>query len=353
MSMGVRDEHQIEIWKDVLSLCRVSRDETLIVLTGENSNPRNIDLAMRAAVASGATVYRLDLPPAPPRGPAGGDRASFLGVTPLTGNRPATDALKQADMVLDLMGLVHSPEQHEILASGTRILMVSEPPEFLAAMAPVADDKRRLMAADARLRAAKTMHVTSKAGTDFRCRLGQFKPVAEYGFADEPGHWDNWPSGFITDWPDEGSAQGRIVIDVGDILLPFKMYVTSQIVLEVKDGYIKSVEGGFEAKYLRVHMDSYNDPDAYGVAHLGWGLQPKAAWTGMGLRDKTQSHCMDSRAYYGNFLFSTGPNSEAGGSNNSRCHVDIPMASCSVSLDGEPITVDGRVVAADQKVDLR
>jgi 2,5-dihydroxypyridine 5,6-dioxygenase len=58
---------------------------------------------------------------------------------------------------------------------------------------------------------------------------------------------------------------------------------------------------------------------------------------------------MDARACYGNFLFSTGPNSEAGGSNNSPCHVDIPMFGCSLSLDGEPMTVDGNVVAADQR----
>ena len=59
---------------------------------------------------------------------------------------------------------------------------------------------------------------------------------------------------------------------------------------------------------------------------------------------------MDARAYYGNFLFSTGPNAEAGGSNHSPCHIDIPMAECSVYLDGAPVTIDGDVVAADQQM---
>ena len=68
------------------------------------------------------------------------------------------------------------------------------------------------------------------------------------------------------------------------------------------------------------------------------------------LNDKFLAPLLDARAYYGNFLFSTGPNSEAGGSNNSACHVDIPMGHCSVSLDGEPMTIDGDVVAADQRV---
>jgi 2,5-dihydroxypyridine 5,6-dioxygenase len=49
-------------------------------------------------------------------------------------------------------------------------------------------------------------------------------------------------------------------------------------------------------------------------------------------------------------LFSTGPNAEVGGSNHSACHIDIPMADCSVSLDGVPITTDGVLVAPDQRL---
>jgi 2,5-dihydroxypyridine 5,6-dioxygenase len=348
--MPISDDFRVETWKEVLGLCRVKKGESVVVLTGETSHPQNIEAAMRSVLAMGASVFRMDLPPVPPRGPAGGDRTTFLGVTPLTGNHLATEVLKKADMVVDLMGLLHSPEQLEILAAGTRMLMVVEPPEVLAQMVPVAQDKQRILAADAQLRAAKTMQVTSKAGTNLTVRLGQFKPLPEYGFADEPGHWDHWPSGFISTWPNESSANGRVVIDEGDMLFPFKMYVASPITLEIKDGVIRSIEGGFEAKYLRKHIESYRDPDAYAVSHVGWGLQPKAKWTGLGMRDKAQSLGMDARAFYGNFLFSTGPNAEAGGANRSPCHVDIPMSGCSVSLDGVPVTVDGDVVAADQRV---
>jgi len=349
--MAVSDDFRIDLWKEVLGLCKVRPGESVIVLTGETSHPQNVDSAMRSALAMGASVFRMDLPPVPPRGPvAGTERTMFLGVTPLTGNRVATEALKSADMILDLLGLLHSPEQLEILAAGTRMLMVVEPPDILAKMVPVESDKRRVRAADAKLRAAKTMQVRSNAGTDLTLVVGQFPTLPEYGFADEPGHWDHWPSGFISTWPNEGTANGRVVIDVGDMLFPFKMYVTSPIALEIRDGMIRGIEGGLEAKYLRDHLASYDDPGAYAVSHVGWGLQPKARWTGLGMRDKSQSLGMDARAYYGNFLFSTGPNAEAGGSNPSPCHVDIPMGGCSVSLDGEPMTVDGLVVAADQRV---
>jgi 2,5-dihydroxypyridine 5,6-dioxygenase len=59
---------------------------------------------------------------------------------------------------------------------------------------------------------------------------------------------------------------------------------------------------------------------------------------------------MDARSFYGNFLFSTGPNAEAGGTNTTPCHVDIPMGRCSISIDGRPMTIDGDVVAPDQRV---
>jgi 2,5-dihydroxypyridine 5,6-dioxygenase len=350
--MAVSDDFRLAMWNEVLHLCRVSSDEGVIVVTGESSHPLNADSALRAVLGFGCKAFRVDLPPRPPNKPGGGDRNTYLGVTPLSGNRLAIGLLKEADFVIDLLGLLHSPEQTEILASGTRMLMVVEPPEVLAQMIPSEDDKRRVLAADARLRAARQMRVTSIAGTDLTLGLGQFGTLPEYGFADEPGRWDHWPSGFTSTWPVEGSAQGRVVIGIGDMLFPFKRYVeTAPISLDISDGYIRRIEGGFEATLLRRHIESYQDPGAYAVSHVGWGLQRRAKWTGLAMRDKQQSLGMDGRAFYGNFLFSTGPNAEAGGSNNSPCHVDIPMSGCSVYLDDTPVLVDGDVVAADQRAD--
>lgn len=346
--MPVSDDQKLAMWREVLRLCRVKPGENVAVLTGETSLPQNIDMAMRAAVAAGAKVCRIDVPP----GEAGGSfgQRADVGVTPLTGHRIVVDTLKKVDMVLDLMGLLHSPEQLEILAAGTRMLLVVEPPEMLARMISSADDKRRVQAAQKRLQAAKTMTVSSKAGTDLTMPLGQFPTLAQWGYADEPGHWDHWPSGFVATWPNEGACAGRVVIDAGDILLPFKFYVQGKIDLDIRDGFITRIGGGFDAKYLRKHLESYNDPAAFGIAHVGWGLHPKASWGALGLRDKAQSHGMDARSFAGNFLFSTGPNAEAGGSNHSPCHIDIPMAECSVALDGEPMTVDGVLVAPDQRL---
>jgi 2,5-dihydroxypyridine 5,6-dioxygenase len=339
------------MWLEVLRLSRVKPGETVCVLTGAASNERNFRAAMRASQELGCTTFQLHIPPAAPIRTVGADRTSFVGVTPLSGNRAAIETLKNVSFVADLMGLLHSPEQLEILKAGTRMLMVLEPPEILARLVPTEEDKRRVMAADARLRRAKNMNVTSPAGTNVSFSIGQFPTLPEYGYADEPGHWDHWPSGFTSTWPNEGQGEGKLVIDVGDMLFPFKIYATSQVTLHIERGLIRSIEGGFEAEYLKEYMASYNDPGAYGISHIGYGLQPRAKWTALQMQhDKSCTLGMDGRSFYGNFLFSTGPNSEAGGRNDSRCHIDIPMRNCTVLLDGETMVQDGDVVAADQRV---
>jgi 2,5-dihydroxypyridine 5,6-dioxygenase len=214
---------------------------------------------------------------------------------------------------------------------------------------PSMGDRDRVMAAERRLKRAKTMRVESAAGTNLRCDIGSYPIISEYGFADEPGRWDHWPSGFLVTWPNEGTAHGKIVLDQGDIIFPFKDYVRSQIELTVENGYVTDIRGDFDAEFLKSYMEFFKDPEVFAVSHLGWGLQPKAQWTTLGMYNKEETLGQDGRAFYGNFLFSTGPNTEAGGNRNTPCHLDIPMRNCSVYLDDEPMTLKGDVIPADQK----
>lgn len=157
--------------------------------------------------------------------------------------------------------------------------------------------------------------------------------------------WDHWPSGFLFTWPNEDSAEGVLVLDVGDIVLPFKNYCRERITLEIEKGFITGIHGGFEAQYLREYMAYFKDPEVYGISHIGWGLQPRAQWTAMGLHDKNDGMCMDARAFYGNFLFSTGPNTEVGGKRKTPCHLDIPLRNCDIYLDDQAVVLLGDVVA--------
>jgi 2,5-dihydroxypyridine 5,6-dioxygenase len=342
--MPVSDYQLIEAWKQVLTLSKLEAGQTVTILTSANTHPQTLSAALVATQSLGAIVNRLDLPPVNGEKALSRDPLAYLGTTPLTGNRAAIAALKESDLVLDLMTLLFSPEQLDILKSGTKILLAVEPPEVLTRLVPTLADRERVLNARARLAASRTMHVTSPAGTDLRCPLGEFEPIAEYGFVDEPGRWDHWPSGFTLTFPDEGGATGRIVIDRGDILLPQKRYVQDAIELTVERGYATRIEGGVDAALLRDYMETFGDPEAYAISHIGWGLQPRARWSTLGLYDREASIGMDARAYEGNFLFSLGPNNEAGGTRTTACHIDIPLRGCMVSLDGHAVVRDGKVL---------
>jgi len=347
MTMAISDYQLIEAWKEVLTLSKLERGHTVTILTSAGTHPQTLSCALIATQSMGAIVNRLDLPPINGEKGFSRDSLAYLGTTPLTGNQAAIAALKNSDLVLDLMTLLFSPEQHEILQSGTKILLAVEPPEVLVRLVPTLADRTRVLAATERIKAARQMHVHSDAGTDFTCPMGNFPAIAEYGFVDEPGRWDHWPSGFALTFPNDRTAHGKIVIDRGDILLPQKHYVSEPITLTVEGGYAVRIEGGTDAALLRDYMETFDDPEGYAISHIGWGLQPRARWSTLGLYDREATIGMDARAFEGNFLFSLGPNNEGGGDRTTTCHIDIPLRHCTVSLDNEVVVRDGRVLDAN------
>lgn len=351
--MPVSDHQLVQAWKQVLTLSKLQPGQTVTVLTSASTHPQTLACALIATQAMGAIVNRLDLPPVNGEKALSRDSLAYLGTTPLTGNPAAMAALQASDLVLDLMTLLFSPEQHAILKSGTKILLAVEPPEVLVRLVPTAADKERVIAAGQRIGQAKEMHVTSDAGTDVRFRLGEFPAITEYGYVDEPGRWDHWPSGFSFTFPNEGGASGRIVIDRGDILLPQKSYAAEPVVLTVEKGYATKIEGGLDAELLSEYMATFRDPEAYAISHIGWGLQPRASWATLGLYDREASIGMDARAYEGNFLFSLGPNNEGGGSRATTCHIDIPLRNCTVRLDGVETVRRGKVLDRQGGQDAR
>jgi 2,5-dihydroxypyridine 5,6-dioxygenase len=267
-SMPVSDYQMVDAWTQVLKLSRLEAGQTVTILTSASTHPQTLSTALIATQSMGAIVNRLDLPPVNGEKALSRDSLAYLGSTPLTGNRAAIAALKESDLVLDLMTLLFSPEQLDILKTGTKILLAVEPPEVLTRLVPTPADRERVLAAQARIARAKEMHIVSAAGTDFHCPLGEFEPIAEYGFVDEPGRWDHWPSGFALTFPNDGKAHGRIVIDRGDILLPQKSYAQERIELTVEGGYATRIEGGVDAQLLSEYMATFNDPEAYAISHI-------------------------------------------------------------------------------------
>jgi 2,5-dihydroxypyridine 5,6-dioxygenase len=329
-----------------LELCGVREGESLAVLSQGDERLDYANAFLVAAARLGATSFHVRLGDVS-SGVSGETGAWAVGSTPLTGNRAAIEALKLADIVIDTIFLLFSKEQLEIQASGTRILLCMEPVDNLARMFPTRDLRRRVEAGEELLGAATELRFTNDAGTDVTYKLGSYPVLTQYGFSDTPGRWDHWPSGFVATSGADDGVDGRVVIAPGDILLPFKDYVRDAIELTIEHGRIVDIRGGVDAALLRDYMEGFADERAYGLSHIGWGMMKEARWSG--LATDRRSIQMEVRSFYGNVLFSTGPNAELGGSNDTPCHLDVPMRRCSLFLDDEPVLIDGDIVVEDLK----
>jgi 2,5-dihydroxypyridine 5,6-dioxygenase len=345
----------LDLFQRELELCKVGPGEVMAVLSGPGVRPDYVEAFVAAGQRLGAEVFNLHLPQRRPKpGEATPTTAvgSLWGVTPLTGHATGVEILKRADILIDLIGLLHSPEQVEIQKAGARVLMVVEPPDILARMLARPDARPRVEAAGRKIRAAKELRITSPAGTDLTYQLGQYEPILQYGYTDIPGRWDHWPGAFAYTWPNEGASEGKIVLTAGDIIYPFKEFVRSDVHITVEKGFVVDIAGGFDAEHLSHFMAAWNDPDAYAMAHIGWGLDRMALWNNISLINRESAIGQDGRAFYGNVLWSTGPNTDVGGTRNTLAHLDIVMKGASLYLDGEPMVLDGDVIPADQKLVL-
>ena len=259
----------------------------------------------------------------------------------------AVEALKNCDMLIDCVFLLFSPEQFAIQAAGTRILTAVEPPELLARMMPYPELREKVTIAADMLAKAKVMRITSPHGTDVTYKLNTYPAIAEYACTDTPGRWDHWPSGFVFTGGDDDGVDGQIVVAQGDILLPQNIYVRDPITYTIEKGWITDVRGGLDAELIKSYMGSFRDKRGMGMSHVGWGMNPHAEWHRLLPGEFPGGMGMEPRSFYGNVMFSTGPNNELGGPNDTACHVDIPMRGCSLFLDDEPIVIDGDIVVKE------
>jgi 2,5-dihydroxypyridine 5,6-dioxygenase len=255
----------------------------------------------------------------------------------------AQDLLKRADMVVDLTmeGFIHTPLIGDMLAAGTRVLFAADPPEVLLRNMPKIEDKQRVLDGAALIRSSSTLTVTSPAGTELVADLRDSNPGFQCGFADEPGRWDHWPSTMVLCWPK--TSHGRIVLQAGDVLLPFKTFVRDDVVLEIADGRIDKITGGADARLLEMFLDDSEDEESRFLSHMGWGLMEGADWFALPLYNKENIMGMDARGLAGNFLFSTGPHPFMG--RDTPYHLDIPMRGCDVTLDDTPVVRGGKLLS--------
>jgi 2,5-dihydroxypyridine 5,6-dioxygenase len=334
----------IEVFTRAFALSDVKSGDEVAILSETQSRALNVHLAELALIRLGAKPFHLVLPTPPQEAPV--PVRSTGSSNAIQHVQAVIAALKSASFVADLTveGLMHADETPEILGAGSRILYISnEHAEALERMAPDETLIPRVLKGRELMRAAKAMHVTSPAGTDLAIGLDGARIGGNLGAARDPGTLATWPGGICSCFPARGTVSGTLVLAEGDINITFKRFLEKPVRLVIEQDYVTAVEGeGLDAELMRAYFDAWDDPEAYGTSHVGWGMNHGARWESLMLYDKGDVNGIEARAFAGNFLFSTGANPFA--NRHTLGHFDLPVRHCTISLDGEPVVVDGALV---------
>jgi 2,5-dihydroxypyridine 5,6-dioxygenase len=333
----------IDCFAEVFGRCGVAAGEAVAVLSETQSRQISVELAELALLRLGCRAFHVVIPTARLTAPA--PIRSTGASSALQGLAPAVDALTACTMVVDLTveGLLHAAELPRILAGGARVLMISnEHPEALERLMPEPALEPKVRAGMRLLKAAKQMRVTSPAGTDLRVGLEGARVAGVWGYTAKPGTVAHWPGGLCLAFPAASSVQGKLVLAPGDVNLTFKRYLRDAVALTINDDVVTAIDGdGVDAEMMRGYFAAWGDREAYGVSHVGWGMNPKARWDAMAFYDARDFNGTELRAFAGNFLYSTGANEVAG--RHTLGHFDLPMRNCTIALDGNTVVERGRL----------
>lgn len=195
---------------------------------------------------------------------------------------------------------------------------------------------------------AKECRVTSRHGTDFTYRVdnrifvpplpgNDFDPYKIVDFdKDENRKGGNlyyylFPTGEFNVAPIEGSANGKLVID---LTMHHIGRLEDPIELHVEKGRVIRIEGGASARVLSDYLAEYGDENAYMCpAEASIGVNAKALVRGIQREDKN---------IYGAMHFGLGTNIDVGGSIRSKIHMDGVILAPTLYVDGEMRMEEGR-----------
>ena len=192
----------IDAFTRVFEMCAVDATQTAAILSETQSRDVNVNLAELALDRLGVRAIHIVVPtlrqtaPVPIRSTGASDA--------IAGSAAVIRALATVDFVVDctVEGLLHAPELPEILADGSRVLMVSnEHPEALERLMPTDDLEPKVKSGIKKLMQANEMRVTSEAGTDVVVDVSDAPCGGGWGYTTRPGTITHWPGGLCLAFP--------------------------------------------------------------------------------------------------------------------------------------------------------
>jgi len=175
------------------------------------------------------------------------------------------------------------------------------------------------------------IRITSPAGTNVRMQVKSQPVVCFDGLARESGSSSVVPAGVVATLPLPGTAEGTVVLNGSIASIGM---VKEPAVLTVEEGRATKIEGGEEAKELQHQLERADD-NAYCIAEVGLGTNPKATYIG---------NMVEDERIRGSAHIGLGANVRLGGTIESALHIDATMRKPIVFLDRKTIVKDGNLL---------
>lgn len=248
--------------------------------------------------------------------------------------RAVAKAMLGADVVLmpTTRSLSHTEARRKASEAGARIASMPGITEEMMSTGGMTADYEQVAAlteavANA-LEGRREAHLITPSGTDLKMSIEGRGVLRDTGLYHRPGDFGNLPAGEACLAPVEGTAEGVLVIDrMGSI-------VTRPLEVRVEAGRAVDFKGPDADRLLELLRSA--DENAYNIAELGIGTNPKARLRGVVLEDEK---------VLGTVHVAFGDNrSFPGGRVASSIHLDAILLKPTLYVDGEPLMRDGRLL---------
>ncbi len=248
--------------------------------------------------------------------------------------RPVPEAMASVDAVLAVTSksVTHTAARRAATAAGARVAtMPGITPDCLIRTmnADYHAIAERTVKVAGLLTQARVARITTRRGTDLTLPIEGIAAIASTGLIREAAQWGNLPSGEAYLRPEEGAAEGVVIVDGA---LAGIGTVTTPVRITVRGGLATEVSGGVEAERFAAQLERVG-PKARNLAELGVGTNDRAVLTGKILEDEK---------ILGTVHVAFGNNASMGGTVDVPFHVDGIILEPTLDLDGRPILQEGK-----------
>ena len=253
--------------------------------------------------------------------------------------KSVAEAMKESDVFISAVytSITHTHAVVNATKNGSRGIMLTQFDDNMLIDSGVHADfpsaAKTCINVAKRLENAEEIHLTTTHGTDLKMSATGRKSNAMTGMVDS-GQFAPVPTIEANVSPLEGTATGRIVCNASIPYIGIGI-LKENVDVQVENGRITSINGGFQAEMLKEDLESKNDENVYNIAEIGVGLNPECKFNGLMLEDE---------GVFGSVHIGIGSSITLGGIIKAACHYDLIMTGVTLTADGETIIKDGEVL---------